>query len=134
MAAAGVFAVVLASFAFGTLLRNAVWADPIRLWQESVDLAPTHPRPRLLLGEALEDAGLRDEALAEYWKAIDLRPADPAGHLKAGHLLAALGRWAEARRHFVEALELDPHNPAADHSLALLDEIASRFGIDNRRP
>jgi hypothetical protein len=134
VAATGVFAVVLASFAFGTVFRNAVWADPIQLWQESVDLAPTHPRPRLLLGEALEGAGLRDEALAEYQKAIDLRPADPTGHLKAGHLLATLGRWAEARRHFVEALALDPHNPAAGHSLALLDEIASRFGIDSRRP
>ena len=60
--------------AFGaqTLLRNAVWADPVTLWQESVDLAPSHYRPRLLLGEALQDAGRRDEAIEQYRTAIRL--------------------------------------------------------------
>ena len=69
-----------------TWLRNTVWASPVTLWRESVDLAPAHYRPRLLLGEALEDEGRRDEAIEEYKTAIRLRPGEPSGYVRLGPL------------------------------------------------
>jgi Flp pilus assembly protein TadD len=114
-----------------TVVRNAVWGDPVRLWRESVDLAPAHYRPRLLLGEALQDAGRRDEALAEYRTAIRLRPTEPAGYVKVGQCLAEVGRWTEARAHFLKALEMQPQHVAARNALTVLDEVESRFGIDS---
>jgi Flp pilus assembly protein TadD len=126
---AGLTLVVLA-FGAQTLLRNAVWADPVALWQESVDLAPRHDRPRLLLGEALQDAGRRNEALDEYRTAIRLRPAGPMGYVKVGQVLAETGQWPEARRHILEAIAIDPGNVPARNSLAVLDDMESRFGID----
>jgi len=124
---------VLWSFASQTMLRNAVWADPVTLWRESVDLAPAHYRPRLLLGEALQDAGRRDEAVEQFQTVIRLRPAEPMGYVKMGQCLAEIGQWAEARRQFLKAIDIDPQNRAANDSLAVLTEVESRFGINGSR-
>jgi Flp pilus assembly protein TadD len=131
--AASAFGLVVLSFGSMTIVRNAVWADPVRLWRESVERAPTHYRPRLLLGEALQDAGRRDEALEEYRTAIRLRPSEPAGYVKMGQCLAEAGQWPEARRHFLKALDVRPDYVAALNALTVLDEVESRFGIDGSR-
>jgi protein O-mannosyl-transferase len=130
---ASVFALVMLSLGAMTVVRNAVWGDPVRLWRESVDLAPTHYRPRLLLGEALQDAGRRNEALEEYRTAIRLRPMEPVGYVKVGQVLAEDGHWLEARQEFLKALEIDPRYVAARNALTVLDEVESRFGIDSPR-
>ena len=127
------FALVLISFGAQTMLRNEVWADPVALWRESVDLAPAHYRPRLLLGEALQDAGRRDEAVEQYQAVIRLRPAEPMGYVKMGQCLAEIGQWAEARRQFLKAIDIDPRNRAANDSLTVLTEVESRFGINGSR-
>lgn len=116
-------ALVLFSFSAETLLRNAVWADPVTLWQESVDLAPNHNRPRLLLGEALQDAGRREDAIVQYRTAVRLRPTDVDGYLKLSVLLAEMGRFEEARQFLRQALTVDPQNGPARRALSLLDQI-----------
>jgi tetratricopeptide (TPR) repeat protein len=118
-----VLGAVLLSFAAETMLRNVIWSDPIAVWRESVALAPAHPRPRLLLGEALEDGGRRAEALEQYQTAVQLEPGDPAAQLKLGLCLAALGRFDEARRVLEEATRLDPANEPARRALQLLGHI-----------
>jgi tetratricopeptide (TPR) repeat protein len=118
-----VLAAILLSFAAETMLRNAIWSDPVALWQESVALAPSHPRPRLLLGEALEDGGRRSEALEQYQAAVRLQPADATAQLKLGLCLAALGRFDEARRALEESTRLDPGNEPARRALQLLGQI-----------
>ena len=121
---------VLLSFGMETLVRNSVWSDPVALWRESVELAPTHFRPRLLLGEALQDAGRRDEAIEQFQTAIRLRPADPSGYVQLGRCLADSGRLREARPYFLKALDIDPRNVSARQSLTILDELQSRLGTD----
>ncbi len=119
----GVLGVVLASLTVKTVVRNAVWSDPVTLWQESVSLAPDHYRPRLLLGEALEDAGEKLEALDEFRAAVDLRPTDVTGYLKLGLCLVDLGRIEEARSVFTQAVDVDPSSEPARKSLALLAQV-----------
>jgi hypothetical protein len=123
---------VLVSFGLETMLRNAVWRDPVGLWQESVDLAPAHFRPRLLLGEALQDAGRRDEAMEQYNTAIRLRPSDPDAYVKVGQMLAEVGQWTEARDQFHKALDVDPANAPARRSLVTLDAVESHFDLHVR--
>jgi tetratricopeptide (TPR) repeat protein len=124
---------VLLSFGVETMLRNAVWGDPVALWRESVNLAPEHYRPRLLLGEALQDAGRRKEAVEQYQAAIRLRPAEPMGYVKMGQCLAEIGQWTEARQLFLKAMDIDPRNRAARDSLTVLNTVESRFGVDGSR-
>jgi tetratricopeptide (TPR) repeat protein len=116
-----------------TMARNAVWRSPVALWRESVDLAPAHYRPRLLLGEALQDEGRHTEAIEEYKAAIQLRPKDPTGYDKLGALYAALGRVPEARSMFDRALEVDPHDEQARRALRVMDRAEPRHGIDGDR-
>jgi hypothetical protein len=125
---------LIAAFSADTLVRNQVWHSPVALWRESVQLAPTHYRPRLLLGEALQDEGRLDEAAGEYETAIRLRPSDVSGHLKLGALLAVMGRYDEARQQLLAAISLDPNNASARRALAILDESRPRMEIhDGRR-
>ena len=109
-AGAVVFASVVMSFGADTWIRNTVWASPVALWQESVALAPNHFRPRLLLGEALEDEGRRNEAIDEYRIAIRLRPTEPSGYVRLGRALAESGRFDDARQQLVRAMEIDPQD------------------------
>jgi Flp pilus assembly protein TadD len=125
---------VLLAFSAGTVVRNAVWSDPVVLWQESVDLAPAHYRPRLLLGEALQDAGRRSDAMDEYRTAIRLRPADPTAYVKLGLCFAEIGRFAQARAEFLKAIEVDAENLSARKSLVVLADLESRIKVhDSRR-
>jgi hypothetical protein len=118
---------IVASFAMETVQRNAVWRSPIALWRESVELAPRHPRPRLLLAESLQDAGRWDEAIEQCRIAVQLRPSDPAAHVAFGRSLAYRERWDEARKEFHTALDLDPQSVAARRTLEVLDNLERRF-------
>ena len=118
-------AAVVVSFAAETVQRNVVWSSPIALWRESVELAPAHPRPRLLLAESLQDAGRWSEAIDQGRVAVDLRPADASAHVALGRSLAFGGKWKEARRHFSQAIDLDPTNAAALRAVSVLDTLES---------
>jgi hypothetical protein len=126
-------AVALTGLALQTIARNQVWHSPVALWQESVTLAPSHYRPRLLLGEALQEAGRRDEAIVEYKTAIQLRPKDPTGHVKLAAILVTIGRSDEARQEFSRALELDPRNATALRAMQFLDRCEGRHADDDGR-
>jgi len=119
---------VLVSYLGLTITRNQMWSSPVSLWGEAVDLAPEHFRPRLLLGEALEDAGRRSEAADEYRTAIQLQPGDPTGHIKLGQLLARTGQIQAAREQFQLVLAADPQNEHAHQSLAMLDRLPTQNG------
>jgi tetratricopeptide (TPR) repeat protein len=106
-------ALLVMSFGVQTWARNEVWASPVALWKEAVDLAPGHYRPRLLYGEALQDAGRRAEALDEYRRALQLRPGEPTAYLKMGQCLAEMGRLPEATAAFNELRARDPRSSAA---------------------
>ena len=128
-AGAAGFAAVLLSFGLGTLVRNAVWRDPVTLWRESVDLAPAHDRPRLLLGEALQDAGRRDEAMEQYRIAIRLRPTAATGYVKLGQCLAEIGKFGQAREQFLKAIDVSPRDVSAQRSLTVLAEMETRLQL-----
>jgi tetratricopeptide (TPR) repeat protein len=129
----GVLSLVVVALGAQTLARNAVWRAPSVLWRESVDLAPTHYRPRVLLGEALQDEGKRDEAMNEYKIAIQLRPKDPTAYVKLAAVLVTIGRTTEARQLYTRALELDPHEEVARRALRFLDRVERPHGNDGAR-
>ncbi|PYR64474.1 MAG: hypothetical protein DMF91_00200 [Acidobacteria bacterium] len=100
-----------------TVLRNVVWASPVTLWHEAVDRAPDHWRPRLLLGEALQDNGRREEAVEQYKAALRIRPAEPSAYMKLGLCFAEMGRLQEAAATFQRLRDLDPRSAGASTGL-----------------
>jgi Flp pilus assembly protein TadD len=107
-----------------TVVRNAVWANPIGLWAEAVELAPDHWLPHLRLGEVLYNNGRVDEAVAEYKTAIRLRPVEQFAYQKLALAYAESGRLDEARATF-EALEARlPESPIAANGLGIVTLMA----------
>lgn len=121
------FRVVLLAFAAMTVMRNAVWSDPVTLYQEAVNLAPGHFRPHLLLGEALTDQNLRDDAIEQFQTAIRLRPQDPIGYVKLGRCYADVGKFGEARRLFEKARDLAPADQSIVRMLDALTRLEARM-------
>jgi len=112
--------VLLVSFGGRTLLRNAVWSSPVGLWVEAANSAPDHWVPRLLLGEALQEAGRRDEAVEQYRTAIALRPREQFAYSKLGTCLVELGRLQEAADTFNRLQGLDPQSTVAPTGLGTI--------------
>ncbi|HMC23148.1 MAG TPA: tetratricopeptide repeat protein, partial [Thermoanaerobaculia bacterium] len=100
-----------------TVSRNVVWASPVTLWREAVDRAPDHWRPRLLLGEALQDNGRREEAVEQYKAALRIRPSEPSAYMKLGLCFAEMGRLQEAAAAFQRLRDLDPRSAGASTGL-----------------
>ena len=119
-----VMAIALVSLAGRTVLRNAVWSDPVGLWYESVVKAPDHWLPRLLLGEALHAAGRRDEAIAEYRRGLGLRPDQELAYQKLALALLQTGRPDEAVRTFEQLRARYPGSAVAANGLGGLALIA----------
>jgi hypothetical protein len=119
----GALAALLIGLALETTVRNAIWRDPVTLWGESVALAPADYRPRLMLGEALQDAGRKADALAEFQTAVRLAPQQPDGYVKTGLCLISMGRLQEGRSYLVDGLARDAASEPARRGLALLDSL-----------
>ncbi|MBI2790050.1 MAG: DUF2029 domain-containing protein [Elusimicrobia bacterium] len=89
-AAAGI---LLAAFAAASVVRQLDYRSEIRLWEASVREAPDNARARNNLGLAYQEAGRREEALAQYWAALRLRP----DYTKAGVNLRLLEWESEGK-------------------------------------
>jgi tetratricopeptide (TPR) repeat protein len=116
----------LLALAAVTVHRNVVSSDPVVLWQESVNRAADAYRPRLLLGDALNEKGRRDEAAAQFQAAIRLRPSDAAGYVKLARFYAEAGKLAQAKASFLKALDIDPGDQSVRRMLDALARIEAR--------
>ena len=110
----------LMSLAGRTVLRNIVWADPVRLWAESADKAPDHWLPYVPLGEALHNAGRHEEAVAAFLIAVRLRPQEESIYGKLGVCLIETGRPGEAAAVFEDLRKINPQSGAASYGLGVM--------------
>ena len=119
-----VVVLALAMFAMHTLLRNAVWGNPVMLWSEAVDRAPGSWAAQLGLGEALHDAGRHNEAIGAFTVALQARPQEPAIYPKLGLCLMEVGDLKAATAAFERLRELSPRSPDGTNGLGALALLA----------
>ncbi|HUF46495.1 MAG TPA: tetratricopeptide repeat protein [Vicinamibacterales bacterium] len=117
VAAAVVF---LATLGGRTVLRNAIWDDPVALWTEAVNEAPDHWLPNLALGEALHQAGRCDEAIGRLAIAMAGNPDELAIYPKLGVCLLEVRSYDEARASFEELRRRHPESNEASNGLGAL--------------
>jgi serine/threonine protein kinase/Flp pilus assembly protein TadD len=131
------------------MLREAQRRRPGDLWLNRAladELARTNPReavsfiraalalrpesPVLLsnLGQALNDSGQFDEALATFDRALRLRPDYATAHLNRGVALAGKGLHVEAATEYREAIRLRPGLREAHSNLGNALYHQGRFG------
>ncbi|MBF0489903.1 MAG: tetratricopeptide repeat protein [Candidatus Omnitrophica bacterium] len=91
-----------------TLLRNQLWADPVRLWQDCLTHSPYKARPYLNLGVAYFEKQQFNEALQAYQKAIQLAPEVPQPYINASEIYYRQGNSSQALAYIQKAKLLAP--------------------------
>lgn len=102
---------ILALFAFGTVYRNTVWREPIRLWREAVRHSPDHARPLANLAGYYVQQKQYQLGLETADAALALDPTMTAGYLNRGLAALELGRLTQAESDFSSFLSLYAWEP-----------------------
>jgi tetratricopeptide (TPR) repeat protein len=95
-------------FGWGTVQRNEVYRSAVSLWGDTVSKRPTNVRAHNHLGNALDSAGRRSEALASYDRALQLRPDHAMAYYNKAELLLKMGQTPAALELFDQALRIAP--------------------------
>ena len=110
-------------YAAGTLTRNRVWKDDLRLWSDTVAKSPDGYLPHTHLGDALMETGRTDDAIEHYRAALALRPGAVSAHNNLGLAYKNLGRIDEAIESYLTALGLYPDHAGLSYNLANAYEL-----------
>ncbi len=129
---AAVLGVIVAAQMAMTIRRDAVWAGPIPLWQDTVAGSPEKFRPNFQLAKAYFDAGQCPEAARQYARTNAIEPHDFRLLVDWGLALDCAQQPDEA----VAKLELAKREPRPDNvSPAYVDsQIAKVYGTAKRFP
>ena len=111
----------VALLALGCVRRQAVWHDPVALWEDTLRKEPTSFSAAWGLGEALLDAGRPAEAERAARLAVKLSGGHDGGAWATlAVIVAERGRMEEARDHLARALAADPLLADPDDRVASL--------------
>ena len=117
----GALAVVfVAQLAGLTVVRNALWGDPVALAREATMRSQGHWMPRLLLGETLRQNGRCPEAVVEYRAVLGVRATDTFARKKLLSCLIQTGRIPEAETELRTLRAIEPQSPESGMGLGLL--------------
>jgi tetratricopeptide (TPR) repeat protein len=89
------------------------WQDDITLFRHAIHVTKNNDTAHLNLGFALEKAGLKTDALAEYRAALKLNPDRAETHNNIANLLDDTGHPDEALAEYQEALRINPNHVAS---------------------
>ena len=87
-----------------TTQRNEVYRSEVSLWGDTVSKRPTNARAHNHLGNALDSAGRRSEALASYDRSLQLKPDYAMAYYNKAESLLKMGQAAAAIELFDRAL------------------------------
>jgi Flp pilus assembly protein TadD len=111
--------VAVVPLVWATRQRNALYADPVAIWQTAVQAVPQNHRARTNLGIALADRQRLDDAIEQLRLALVIKPDSARAHYNLGNALAARGRVDEAMAHYRATLKVKPDAAEAHHNLGL---------------
>src|SRR5208283_4366576 len=100
-------------------LRNALWADKAKLWEDTAEKSPNKPRPHYNLGLAFQDRNMPDKALEQYLITIKLNPAASDAYNNLGLVYFSLNKPGKAIEQYLTALKLKPDDSDTYNNLGL---------------
>jgi tetratricopeptide (TPR) repeat protein len=110
-----------------TFQRSTVWADPMRLWEDTVAKSPQKWRPRFQLAYEQYRRGDCPRAVDSYAAASKLGPSDVPMLLNWGLALDCAGRASEAVEKVIEASK-------REHSAHIMSQIGMLYAKQNKLP
>jgi tetratricopeptide (TPR) repeat protein len=109
-----------------TVVRNADYATPERLWADTVAKRPANARAHHNLGLAEEARGRFAEAERHLRRAVELAPGTPEPLYNLALVVTRQGRPEDAMALYREAIAIEPDYAAAHNNLANLLLAAGR--------
>ena len=103
------------------------WRDDTTLFRHAIAVTKNNDMAHLNLGFALEKAGRKSEAMAEYRASLKLNPDRAETHNNLANLLDDTGHPDEALAEFQEALRINPNHVAAHNNYGTLLVELGRF-------
>ena len=99
---------VLVVAAIATYHRNAVWSDPVMLWEDTVAKSPRIARDEFQLAEAYRERGECAKALDHYARSAQLDPTDDRLFIDWGLAYDCLNQPEQALVKFRHAAAMKP--------------------------
>lgn len=112
--------VYLATLCVLTILRNEDWRTEETIWRDVAQKYPALIRPLNNYGEALDQQGRYDEALAQFQKAVSIEPNYIQALSNIGNIYGKKNEIDKAAIYFRRALDINPNHPSANYNLALV--------------
>lgn len=109
--------IVIAACVLTTRYQLGYWKDDETLFRRAVQITESNYLAHYILGEALEEKGLLDEAVTEYSQALKIKPGYLYFINTLGVALAKQGRTDEAINQFRAAIQSDPGYVEAIYNL-----------------
>ena len=117
---------LVALLAGRTVLRNALWSDPILVWAEAAGMAEGHWLPNVPLGQSLHAAGRHSEAIGAYLTALRSFKDQPDALGGLGTCLTEAGQLDDAAGVFQELKTVNPRSTIAANGLGTIALLSGR--------
>lgn len=88
-----------------------------------IDQISRSPRELLRLGQAFEEQGLDEHALASYQRALRAAPSSPEVNSTLGYYYLSRGDKTRAKEYLTRSFELSPNQPAVAGTLGRLGVV-----------
>lgn len=102
-----------------TVMRNAEWGNPIRLFLSGAQHFPNDEKNWLLLGFAFSERGMPDQAIRAYKTGLGINPNHAYGWSGLGEALSASRKDDDAEKSFLTAISIMPKNPWLHYVLGI---------------
>ena len=102
-----------------TWRRNALYRDPVAMWEASALAVPGNHRARTNLGIALATDRRLDEAIEQFEASLKIEPDAARTSYNLANALAAQGRLDEAIGRYRAVLAAEPDTAEAHHNLGI---------------
>ncbi len=124
--AATIALLAAAAFGLASVVRLALYRDPIALWKDALATNRDDFTAHNNLAAVLVGAGRADEAIEHSREALRLRPGYFDAHINLGLALASLGKFSEAIAQYQAALSIQPDAADAYYNLAVAFAMTAR--------
>lgn len=118
--------IVIAVFGFLSLNRATTFAQPEKLWHDTLAKNPQCWAAHVHLGDLAANENNHEKALGHFHDAIRLNKTSATTHFNLANSLVALGRIDEACSAYTEALRHKPNYPEAHYNFGLALERQSK--------
>ncbi len=102
------FVLSIAAFSAATYLRNNLWADKTKLWEDTVKKSPNNARVRGNLGYVYQSLNMLDKAMEQDLIAIKIKPDFVLAHCNLGYVYQSLNMPDKAMEQYLITIKIKP--------------------------